>query len=58
MSLFYDPKTKKPQVWVIGAFILVPILIMLIFYVLGQSAMKKQTAEPEKIEEPDIFNSK
>ncbi len=52
MGLFYNPKTKKPQAWIFIFFIIIPILIIAITYILGQSSAKKNQ---NKQQESDIF---
>jgi hypothetical protein len=58
MSIFYDPKTRKPQPWVIFAFILVPvILVALLFIIGGPMAERTQKAEGSAPKnETDIFS--
>ena len=54
MTLFYDSKTKKVKTWIIIAFIVVPIILVVLVWTFG-----KQQAEHKKLEqqkEVDIFN--
>ena len=54
MTLFYDPKTKKVKVWVIVAFILIPIILFIVVCVVGQNAVQNKKNKPSK-EETDVF---
>ena len=53
MSVFYDPQSRKPQVWVIPFFILVTIIFIVTIYVVGQSKAKEKALHKEA--EVDIF---
>ena len=54
MTIFYDPQTKKSKVWIIAAFILVPIFVLAGVWVYGQQAVQKKNAQ-QQTQEQDIF---
>ena len=53
MSLFYDPKTRKVKMWIIAAFVIVPILLVAIIWVFGQQKVGHKAQDQTK--EADIF---
>ncbi|MBF0479774.1 MAG: hypothetical protein HQL26_09855 [Candidatus Omnitrophica bacterium] len=55
MTLFYDPLKKRPQMWIIAAFILVPIIIVVLLYVGSKGAVEKKKNEKIKEDTVDIF---
>ncbi|MDP8211795.1 MAG: hypothetical protein P9X22_00705 [Candidatus Zapsychrus exili] len=54
MSIFYDPRTKKPKAWVIVFFILIPIILVLLGLNLGKTFIEKKDFKPVEVTE-DIF---
>ena len=56
MALFYDPKTKKPQVWIMGLFIVIPIVIIIVSLNVGKSIAKKKKENEKKESAQEIFN--
>lgn len=55
MTLFYNPKTRKPHVWVMIAFVLVPVLLFLILMIATQGLVKKSKEKKQESTEIDIF---
>jgi uncharacterized protein YpmB len=51
MTVFYDPKTKQPRVWIIIIFVLIPLLVLSIFYAVSYIKQMNHVEE----EEIDIF---
>lgn len=57
MSAFYDPKTKKPKIWVMVFFVLIPIALFFIGLNVGKSFVKKKAAEPKEEDTAEnLFN--
>ena len=56
MSIFYDPKSRKPQAWVKIFFISVPIILGLAVYFYGQQLAKQKEVEDTQKPPVDIFN--
>ena len=54
MTLFYDSKTKKIKLWVIIAFIVVPIILIGLVWIFGKHQAEHKKSEQQK--EADIFN--
>ena len=54
MSIFYDPQTRKAKVWVIVAYILVPVICVMGIWFYGQTQMTQKKSQ-QPIEEKDIF---
>ena len=49
MTIFYDPQSRKPKVWIFVAFMLVPLVVIIIFLILGhQQAQKKNFGTQEE----------
>ncbi|MCA9400160.1 MAG: hypothetical protein KC713_00935 [Candidatus Omnitrophica bacterium] len=56
MSLLYDPKTKKTKIWVPVLFVLLPILLIVGGFFLGQTQVKKKSTHPDKDVKVDVFD--
>lgn len=56
MTLFYNPRTRKPRIWIIIVFIIIPLLLLIIGWIGTRSAVKKHKEELQKEVEEDIFN--
>ncbi|MBF0483466.1 MAG: hypothetical protein HQL25_02055 [Candidatus Omnitrophica bacterium] len=54
MTLFYDPLKRKPKIWAVCAFAIVPVILILLLFLSTKGAVEKQKAE-QVTEEKDIF---
>ena len=54
MSVFYDSVSKKTKPWVKISFILIPILLAAVVWVLGQDMAKKKTQQ-KQASDTDVF---
>lgn len=57
MTLFYNPKTRKPHPWVILIFILIPILLVVLLFLIVKPTADK-TGKANQTPERDIFSQK
>ena len=55
MTLFYDPLKKKPKIWPIIVFIIIPILLIFFGLTFGKSFSEKIGQSQESQAEEDIF---
>lgn len=53
MSIFYDPKSRKPKVWIYIFFVVVPILILAAYMIFGQQMKNNKPVTTEETE--DVF---
>ena len=59
MGMFYDPIKKKPQTWVFVAFVVVPIIIIIVGYIWGTNYAKSKPVSSDEVKEsPSDFFSK
>ena len=52
MTIFYDPQKRQPHIWVIAAFAIVPIVVVIIMWIHGQGKAKNKPMETGGV---DIF---
>jgi hypothetical protein len=56
MSLFYDSKKRTTKMWVIIAFILIPILLIAFLFLSTRGIVEKHKSMKTKEESSDIFS--
>jgi len=56
MTLFYNPRTRKVQPWVLMAFILVPLVILVIGWVVTQGMVSEHKIQKANEAAEDIFD--
>lgn len=54
MSLFYDPKKKEPQAWVLPFFIVIALLFVIVAFIIMKN-MSDKTIKEEATQQEDIF---
>ena len=57
MTLFYDPKHRKPKAWIKIVFISIPIVVFIIIYFWGQSLSQKKQYQKSINSKKNIFNT-
>ena len=57
MSLLYDHKTRKAKGWIKIFFILIPVILLAVVFIVGQDLVKKKEMEDQlkAKKEVDIF---
>ncbi len=55
MTTFYDPKTKKTKPWVAAVFILIPIIVAILIFVITKNIADRNSYKESKTTAEDIF---
>ena len=55
MNIFYNPKTKKPHVWVLIVFALIPIIVIILSIIISNTIAKNNIENKTSEPEVDIF---
>ena len=55
MTLYYNPKTRKPHGWVITLPVLIPILLTALVVFFGSKQLDKKMAEEARQAQIDVF---
>jgi len=45
MTLFYDPKSRKPKPWIFVIFIIIPIVLAIIGWIVGQGQVEDKSRQ-------------
>ena len=56
MSLFYDPVKRRPQIWVVIGFIVIPILGIILFLFMGRRFVEQKQKQDIQGKPVDIFD--
>jgi hypothetical protein len=56
MNIFYNSKKKMPQIWVFVVFIIIPIILLTIFWVVTKEIADKASREDNKKASEDVFS--
>ena len=56
MTTFYDPTSRKPHPWVLIVFIILPILLSLLSFALGQKSLQEKSEQEKRAGRIDIFD--
>jgi len=56
MTTFYDPATKKPHPWVMVVFIILPILLSLLSFAVGQRSFQNRMEQEKRAAQSDVFD--
>ena len=48
MSVLYDPQKRKTRVWVPVLFVLIPIILIVLLFMIGGNVAKNAEPEPKK----------
>lgn len=55
MNMFYDSKTKKTKSWVYAAFVILPVVLIILSWIFGQQAAEYRKANQKEEVVVDIF---
>ncbi|MBF0384575.1 MAG: hypothetical protein HQL27_01760 [Candidatus Omnitrophica bacterium] len=55
MSVFYDPKIRKPKPWIMVVIVLIPVIITFLMYSGAKTLAEKKKQDRERNATPDIF---
>jgi hypothetical protein len=56
MTVYYDPKNRKPKIWVPAVFIIIPLILFMIIYLVGKGKLASENQSPTKKSKEDIFD--
>lgn len=54
MSIFYDPKAKKPQIWTFIFLLMIPVVIFVVIYMYGDQKAKQMSIETQPTKAENI----
>ena len=55
MTVFYDPKEKKPQMWAFIVFVVIPVFLLIVVFIFGQQRVQQKTEEERSKAKMDVF---
>lgn len=56
MAFFYDPETKKPQVFAMVVFVLVPVILIVLGLSVGKNIAEKNRKKAEAESAINVFD--
>lgn len=56
MGTFYDSQKKQPKVWIMIAFLVVPVIVVIMFISVGKKAKENKGLKEKQDQAEDVFD--
>lgn len=55
MAILYDSKTRRVQPWIPMAFLLIPVIVLIIGYLMTKDKVQQYKSDKEHKQQEDVF---